>query len=95
MVRGREKKESKPWRGCDWKEMLLSAELKSDRADRDRRRGEAKKEEDLWCCMLHLDAGWRPGWQKYGGRGTLVIPMKSFSKAAEESEGCTEKDEIL
>lgn len=45
--------------------------------------------------MLHLDAGWGPGWQKYGGRGTLVIPMKSFSKAAEESEGCTEKDEIL
>lgn len=95
MVRGRERKDSKPWCCCDWEEMLLSAELKSDRADRDRRRGEAKKEEDLWCCMLHLDAGWGPGWQKYGGRGTLVIPMKSFSKAAEESEGCTEKDEIL
>lgn len=60
--------------------MLLSAQLKSDWVDRDR----TQKKEGYITADL-LDAGYELGWQKYGGRGTLVIPMKSFSRAAEES----------
>lgn len=59
MVRGRERKDSKPWCCCDWEEMLLSAELKSDRADRDRRRGEAKKRRGP--MVLHAAFGCRLG----------------------------------
>lgn len=70
--------------------MLLSAELKSDCLDGDRRKNKLKKEGSLYYCRLPLDPGLGPGWQKYGGRGTLVIPIKSFCKAAEESESCTE-----
>lgn len=48
----------------------------------------------LYYCRLPLDGGWGPGWQKYGGRGTLVIQMKSFSMAAEKGRE-PHRDEML